>query len=78
MFCAIVGKPMTELRSVLLKDLDFKCHYLEAIFAEAGKDASEIAAMNPTFLDEFKPHLQDGRYFGFLAEHDGILLLASA
>ena len=62
---------MIELRPVLPNDLDLICRHREAMFAESGRDAPEIAAMNPAFCDWLKPRLQDGRYFGLIAERDG-------
>ncbi|WP_206120083.1 MULTISPECIES: GNAT family N-acetyltransferase [Rhizobium] len=62
---------MIELRPVLPKDLDLICRHRKAMFAEAGRDAAEIAEMNSAFRDWLKPRLEDGRYFGFIAEHDG-------
>ncbi|OCJ07444.1 GNAT family acetyltransferase [Rhizobium sp. AC27/96] len=62
---------MTELRPVLSTDLDLICRHREAMFAEAGRDAQDIAAMGPSFRDWLEPRLRDGRYFGFIADQDG-------
>ncbi len=41
------------------------------MFLESGKDAADVSAMTMAFQAWLKPRLEDGRYFGFVADDLG-------
>jgi ribosomal protein S18 acetylase RimI-like enzyme len=41
------------------------------MFRDAGREQALLDAMTGPFRDWLKPRLDDGRYFGFIAERDG-------
>lgn len=44
------------------------------MFAEMGTDAATLDAMSETYAVWLPPRLEDGRYFGFLAEDAGVVV----
>jgi ribosomal protein S18 acetylase RimI-like enzyme len=64
---------MIKTRPVSPSDLILICNHRDAMFTEAGKPAPDVAAMSPSFAAWLQPRLEDGRYFGFIAESlDGV------
>ena len=59
------------IRPVAPDDLDQICHHREAMFRDAGRPETLLAAMGAPFRAWLRPRLQDGRYFGFIAEQQG-------
>jgi ribosomal protein S18 acetylase RimI-like enzyme len=62
---------MTHVRPIRPADLDLICRHREEMFREAGREPAAIAAMAGPFRRWLAPRLEDGRYFGFVAEADG-------
>ena len=64
---------MIKIRPVSPSDLTLICNHRDAMFTEAAKPAADVAAMSPIFAAWLQPRLEDGRYFGFIAESlDGV------
>jgi GNAT superfamily N-acetyltransferase len=61
---------MMNLRNVSAADLDLVCRHREEMFRESGRPETELAAMSAPFRSWLAPRLDDGRYFGFIAEWD--------
>lgn len=62
---------MQSFRPVAPTDLELICHHRAAMFRDAGRAEALLTAMADPFRDWLKPRLDDGRYFGFIAERDG-------
>lgn len=58
---------MPKLRPIGLADIDLVCRHRDNMFREAGRAASDLAAMAEPFRAWLAPRLSDGRYFGFIA-----------
>ncbi|MGN6621800.1 MAG: GNAT family N-acetyltransferase [Sphingomonas sp.] len=62
------GTSMIKIRPVMSSDLAIICGHRDAMFREAGTTEADVASMSPTFAAWLQPRLEDGRYFGFIAE----------
>jgi GNAT superfamily N-acetyltransferase len=63
---------MIHLRHVSAADLDLVCRHREEMFRESGSPETDLAAMAAPFRSWLATRLIDGRYFGFIAEWDGM------
>lgn len=63
---------MISLRTVAPNDFELICRHREMMFRDAGRTDAALAAMDAPFRAWLEPRLQDGRYFGFIAENDGV------
>ena len=59
------------LRPLAPTDIDRICDHRERMFHEAGRDQAQLAEMTASFRIWLEPRLEDGRYFGWMAEQDG-------
>ncbi|HEY6917415.1 MAG TPA: GNAT family N-acetyltransferase [Allosphingosinicella sp.] len=60
-----------EIRSITPDDRDLICHHRESMFRDSGRSEDVIALMQAPFREWLAPRLADGRYFGWVAEHEG-------
>lgn len=60
-----------HIRLLTPDDRDTICHHREAMFRDSGRSAEVIAQMSEPFRAWLGPHLEAGRYFGWLAEYEG-------
>lgn len=59
---------MIKIRAVSPSDFTLICKHRNCMFKEAGKHAADLVAMSPSFATWLRPRLEDGRYFGFIAD----------
>jgi len=59
---------MFTIRPIAPGDLSLICQHRDAMFREAGRAHSDLAAMAAPFRQWLAPRLADGRYFGFITE----------
>ena len=59
------------LRSLHTADLELICRHRAEMFRASGRPDALIAAMAGPFRQWLEPRLEDGRYFGWVAEEDG-------
>lgn len=59
------------LRPLVPTDLDRICDHRERMFHEAGRDQAQLVEMTASFRIWLEQRLEDGRYFGWMAEQDG-------
>jgi GNAT superfamily N-acetyltransferase len=62
---------MFTLRRLTKNDIDQICHHRENMFRDAGRSDEILTAMSVPFRAWLKPRLDNGSYFGFLAEWNG-------
>jgi ribosomal protein S18 acetylase RimI-like enzyme len=60
-----------EVRAVNVSDLELICRHREAMFLEAGRDASTLRTMTEHFRTWLLPRLRDGAYFGYMLHEAG-------
>jgi GNAT superfamily N-acetyltransferase len=64
-------------RPVSPGDLDLVCRHREEMFRESnapGRSDDVLGTMTASFRVWIAPRLQDGRYFGHIAEEDGVAI----
>lgn len=61
-----------NLRTISIDDLDLICSHRERMFLAAGRAQADLDLMKEPFRTWLEPRLADGRYFGFIAESDGV------
>ena len=61
-----------DFRPVTIHDLELICAHRELMFHEAGRAQADLDLMRDAFCAWLAPRLADGRYFGFIAEEDGL------
>ena len=59
---------MIKIRPVSPSDFTLICDHRSAMFKEAGNRAADLLAMSPSFATWLRPRLEDGSYFGFIAD----------
>ena len=62
---------MMDIRLVSALDVDLICRHRAEMFLESGKAAADVSAMTVAFRAWLEPRLEDGRYFGFVADDRG-------
>ena len=65
---------MILTRTVEPRDLDTICAHRYRMFAENGVAIESLDAMREAFAAWLAPRLEDGRYFGFVLEHEGSVI----
>jgi GNAT superfamily N-acetyltransferase len=65
---------MIALRNVRPDDCATICSHRRRMFAEDGVDAATLDALAEPFATWLQERLDDGRYFGFVAEDDGVIV----
>jgi GNAT superfamily N-acetyltransferase len=60
-----------HVRPVRPADLDLIRRHREEMFRDSGRAEAVVAAMSDPFRLWLQPRLEDGRYFGFVAEAEG-------
>jgi GNAT superfamily N-acetyltransferase len=63
---------MYHTRAVTPSDLDLVCRQREAMFRDADGSHGALADMTASFRDWLRPRLDDGSYFGWITEHQGV------
>ncbi len=62
---------MFHVRPVIPSDLDLICSHRVAMFSDGGKrTADELVEMDRNFRRWLQPRLENGDYFGYVAEDD--------
>lgn len=61
-----------NLRAITPGDLELICAHRELMFHEAGRAQADLDLMRASFCTWLKPRIADGRYFGFIAEDNGL------
>lgn len=64
------GCAMLTTRPIVRSDLDVICRHRQAMFREAGRDNTSLAAMAALFRHWLDVRLTDGSYFGYVVEDD--------
>jgi len=59
------------LRPLAPSDFDLVCHHRESMFRDMGRDEGTLEEMREPFREWLRPQIDDGNYFGFVAEVDG-------
>lgn len=65
---------MKTIRPVRTGDLAAVCVHRRRMFEEAGFAAATLDEMDGPFAAWLAPRLEDGRYFGFVAEDEGAVI----
>ena|SRR5579859_284755 len=65
---------MISIRAVRPDDLAVVCGHRRRMFAENGADEAALEAMAAPFAGWVQQRLEDGRYFGFVAEDGGAVV----
>jgi len=65
---------MIMIRALRVEDAAAICTHRYRMFAEMGFDIARLDAMREPFAGWLKPRLEDGRYFGFVAEDAGVVV----
>lgn len=65
---------MIAIRAVRVGDLAVICGHRRRMFADNAFDAATLDAMDGPFAAWLQPRLEDGRYFGFMAEDAGAVV----
>ncbi len=59
------------LRPIAPSDFELVCHHRESMFRDMGREEATLEAMREPFRVWLRPRIDDGSYFGFVAEDDG-------
>ena len=62
---------MRNIRPVSPSDLELICRHRHEMFREAGRTEADLAPMAEPFRRWLAKRLEDGAYFGFVAENAG-------
>jgi GNAT superfamily N-acetyltransferase len=65
---------MISIRPVRPEDMAVVCVHRRRMFAESGVAETTLDAMQDPFAVWLAPRLEDGSYFGFMAEEDGVVV----
>jgi GNAT superfamily N-acetyltransferase len=65
---------MIEFRAVVAGDHAVICDHRRRMFAEDGLDTATLDELAEPFAKWLRERLDDGRYFGFLAVEDGVVV----
>jgi GNAT superfamily N-acetyltransferase len=65
---------MYSTRDVLPSDLDRICLHRELMFAASGRSRDALKPMTEAFRPWLAPRLASGDYFGWMIEHDGVVV----
>jgi GNAT superfamily N-acetyltransferase len=59
-------------RPAIADDLDLICHHRHEMFKASGRTDAIVQPSTNAFKDWLKPRLDDGSYFGWIAQVDGV------
>jgi len=63
-----------KTRNLHPDDLDLICSHRHRMFADNGFNEDDLCRMDDSFKAWLAPRLQDGKYFGYMVEDDGVVV----